>query len=388
MRELGPFPRANPQRFGKARPAFFYVLYLWRGGKIPIDPVVRASLRGAPPAAHRGRPFPTAALHFSRGSRAACIVRFVPLCFVLSLVAMPAHHACPRLSARPRTRAPPPLRRTQKRRPGTAVASILVEDVRAVWIGWEAGGGGGARDSALTAQRTRIQVWKSYDGQRWALQNINLEIDASSLVALVGPSGSGKTTLLRLIAGLERSDRGSVWLNGRDMSDCEPRDRNVGFLFQNYALFPYMTVRENVSFGLDIRGRDKQSTARRVKDLLELVRLEHVANRLPHQLSGGQRQRIALARSLALEPEVLLLDEPFGALDVNVRKELRRWLRDLHEEIPVTTVFVTHDQEEAMEIASEMVIFDNGGIEQVGTPVDIYDNPATPFVKNFVSKGH
>lgn len=234
--------------------------------------------------------------------------------------------------------------------------------------------------------RKPIQVWKSYDGERWALKNINLEIETSSLVALVGPSGSGKTTLLRLIAGLERSDRGSVWLNGREMTDCEPRDRNIGFLFQNYALFPYMTVGENVSFGLDIRGREKESTARRVKDLLELVKLEHLADRFPHQLSGGQRQRIALARSLALEPEVLLLDEPFGALDVNVRKELRRWLRDLHEEIPVTTVFVTHDQEEAMEIASEMVIFDQGGIEQVGSPVDIYDNPATEFVQSFITK--
>ena len=234
--------------------------------------------------------------------------------------------------------------------------------------------------------RKPIQVWKSYDGERWALKNINLEIETSSLVALVGPSGSGKTTLLRLIAGLERSDRGSVWLNGREMTDCEPRDRNIGFLFQNYALFPYMTVGENVSFGLDIRGREKESTARRVKDLLELVKLDHLADRFPHQLSGGQRQRIALARSLALEPEVLLLDEPFGALDVNVRKELRRWLRDLHEEIPVTTVFVTHDQEEAMEIASEMVIFDQGGIEQVGSPVDIYDNPATEFVQSFITK--
>jgi len=250
-----------------------------------------------------------------------------------------------------------------------------------------AGGRSHGRRSSVTRNSVLVEdVWKSYDGERWALKNINLEIETSSLVALVGPSGSGKTTLLRLIAGLERSDRGSVWLNGREMTDCEPRDRNIGFLFQNYALFPYMTVGENVSFGLDIRGREKESTARRVKDLLELVKLEHLADRFPHQLSGGQRQRIALARSLALEPEVLLLDEPFGALDVNVRKELRRWLRDLHEEIPVTTVFVTHDQEEAMEIASEMVIFDQGGIEQVGSPVDIYDNPATEFVQNFITK--
>ena len=223
-----------------------------------------------------------------------------------------------------------------------------------------------------------------------ALDDVTLDIAAGELVALLGPSGSGKTTLLRVIAGLERPDRGSVHFEGQDITDQRVQDRGVGFVFQHYALFRHMTIFENVAFGLRVRPRDVRPTDaqihRKVKALLELVQLDWLADRFPHQLSGGQRQRIALARALAIEPKVLLLDEPFGALDAQVRKELRRWLRRLHDEIQLTSVFVTHDQEEALEVADRVVVFNRGRVEQVGTPSEVYDQPASPFVYQFI--GH
>jgi sulfate transport system ATP-binding protein len=225
-------------------------------------------------------------------------------------------------------------------------------------------------------------------GQTVVCDNLNLDIPAGELVALLGPSGSGKTTLLRIIAGLEVPDAGSVHFHGEDATNTDVRERNVGFVFQHYALFGHMTIFENVAFGLRVRPkatRPSDSVIRKkVTDLLELVQLGPLLDRYPHQLSGGQRQRVALARALAVEPKVLLLDEPFGALDAKVRKELRRWLRRLHDEVHVTSVFVTHDQEEAMEVADRVVVMNQGRIEQQGAPDQVYDHPATPFVLQFL----
>ena len=221
-------------------------------------------------------------------------------------------------------------------------------------------------------------------GSFQALEDINLEIKTGALVALLGPSGSGKSTLLRLIAGLEAPGTGKVWLVGEDATHKTVQDRHIGFVFQHYALFKHLTVRKNIAFGLEIRAVSKARTRERVEELLELVQLTGLGDRYPSQLSGGQRQRVALARALAVEPKVLLLDEPFGALDAKVRKDLRAWLRRLHDEVHVTTVFVTHDQEEAMEVADEIVIMNKGRIEQVGTAAEIYDHPATPFVMSFI----
>lgn len=219
-----------------------------------------------------------------------------------------------------------------------------------------------------------------------ALDQINLEVKTGSLVALIGPSGSGKSTLLRIIAGLEMPDEGRIWLGGKNATYSSVQERDIGFVFQNYSLFNNMNVYENIAFGLEIRGIDATSIANRVKQLLQLIQLEKLATRYPNQLSGGQKQRIALARALAINPKILLLDEPFGALDVKVRKELRTWLRRLHEEVSVTTVFVTHDQQEALEVADEIVIFKKGCIEQIGNPKDVYDYPANIFVKKYISK--
>ena len=223
-----------------------------------------------------------------------------------------------------------------------------------------------------------------------ALKNVSLEINSGELMALLGPSGSGKTTLLRIIAGLEWPDEGQVRFDGQDALARRVGERNVGFVFQHYALFRHMTIFENVAFGLRSRPRrNRPSEAqirKRVHDLLDLVQLGWLADRYPNQLSGGQRQRIALARALAVEPRVLLLDEPFGALDAKVRKELRRWLRQLHEEIHVTSVFVTHDQEEALEVADRVVVLDKGRIEQTGTPAQVYERPANAFVHEFIGE--
>jgi sulfate transport system ATP-binding protein len=217
-----------------------------------------------------------------------------------------------------------------------------------------------------------------------ALGDVSLHVPSGSLLALLGPSGSGKTTLLRIIAGLEMADAGSVEYHGEDVTDVDPRQRNVGFVFQHYALFRHMTVFENIAFGLRVRRRSKQETTARVRELLALVRLENLERRYPAQLSGGQRQRVALARALAIQPKVLLLDEPFGALDAKVRQELRQWLRRLHDEIHTTSVFVTHDQEEAFEVADEVVVMNQGRIEQTGTPQEVFDHPANPFVMDFL----
>ena len=221
-------------------------------------------------------------------------------------------------------------------------------------------------------------------GDFTALDDVSVEIPSGSLTALLGPSGSGKSTLLRVIAGLERPDAGSVEIDGRDATALPPQRRGVGFVFQHYAAFKHMTVRENVAFGLKVARRPKAEIRARVDELLELVQLPGLADRYPAQLSGGQRQRMALARSLAVQPSVLLLDEPFGALDARVRKELRAWLRHLHDEVHVTTVFVTHDQEEAMEVADRIVVMNHGRIEQVGGPRDLYEHPANAFVMGFI----
>ena len=221
-----------------------------------------------------------------------------------------------------------------------------------------------------------------------ALHDVSIDIDSGELVALLGPSGCGKTTLLRIIAGLESADAGSILFSGADTTDVHVRDRNVGFVFQHYALFRHMTVFENVAFGLRVKPRGERPSdaqiRQKVTDLLKLVQLDWIADRYPSQLSGGQRQRIALARALAVEPKVLLLDEPFGALDAKVRKELRRWLRRLHDELHVTSIFVTHDQEEALEVADRVVLMNQGIIEQVGTPQDVWEHPASPFVYGFL----
>jgi sulfate transport system ATP-binding protein len=224
---------------------------------------------------------------------------------------------------------------------------------------------------------------KSFDGQP-VLRDVSVSVADGSLTALLGPSGGGKSTLLRIIAGLEVPDRGMVVIAGADATKLSPQRRNVGFVFQHYAAFNHMTVFKNVAFGLEIRGTPRVEVRRRVIELLELVHLEQLANRYPRQLSGGQRQRMALARALAVEPQVLLLDEPFGALDAQVRKELRTWLRRLHDEVHVTTVFVTHDQEEAMDVADRIVILANGRVEQAGSPDEVYEHPANPFVMSFL----
>ncbi len=221
-----------------------------------------------------------------------------------------------------------------------------------------------------------------------ALNDVTLDVPSGELVALLGPSGCGKTTLLRIIAGLETPDSGNILFHGNDATDKQVRERQVGFVFQHYALFRHMTVFENVAFGLRVRPKSTRPSEieikRRVHELLELVQLDWLADRYPPQLSGGQRQRIALARALAVEPKVLLLDEPFGALDAKVRKELRRWLRRLHDELHITSIFVTHDQEEALEVADKVVVINKGKIEQIGSPQEVYDHPVSPFVYQFL----
>jgi len=225
-------------------------------------------------------------------------------------------------------------------------------------------------------------------GDFHALRDVNLDVSSGELVALLGPSGCGKTTLLRIIAGLETADAGSILFSGEDTTDVHVRERQVGFVFQHYALFRHMTVFENVAFGLRVKPRSARPSEAQIKskvhELLKLVQLDWLADRYPAQLSGGQRQRIALARALAVEPKVLLLDEPFGALDAKVRKELRRWLRRLHDELHVTSIFVTHDQEEALEVADRVVLMNSGQVEQVGSPQDVWDHPASPFVYGFL----
>jgi sulfate transport system ATP-binding protein len=235
---------------------------------------------------------------------------------------------------------------------------------------------------------TATNIRKTF-GNYTALDGVNLNVPSGKLVALLGPSGSGKTTLLRIIAGLEFADPGSgtIQFNGEDVTQVRAGKRKVGFVFQHYALFRHMTVFENIAFGLNVRRSNRPSKSEiseRVNKLLKLVQLDNLGGRFPTQLSGGQRQRVALARALAVEPKVLLLDEPFGALDAKVRKELRRWLRRFHDEIHLTTVFVTHDQEEALEIADEVVVMNQAKVEQVGTPQEVYDRPASPFVYQFL----
>ena len=217
------------------------------------------------------------------------------------------------------------------------------------------------------------------------LDHINLEIKTGSLIALLGPSGSGKSTLLKLIAGLEYPNSGRIWLTGKNTQFLSIQERKIGFVFQNYALFKHLNVFDNIAYGIEIQNIRKQQILNRVQELLKLIRLEDFADRYPNQLSGGQKQRIALARALAIEPKVLLLDEPFGALDFQVRKELRNWLKKLHEKVSVTTIFVTHDQKEAMELAHEIIILKNGKVEQVGSPHELYDQPLTNFVYQFLS---
>src|SRR5688572_3787614 len=219
-----------------------------------------------------------------------------------------------------------------------------------------------------------------------ALDDVNVSIPTGQLTALLGPSGGGKSTLLRIIAGLDSADEGTISIAGTDATRLPAQKRNVGFVFQHYAVFKHMSVAKNVAFGLEIRKRPKEEIRHRVDELLQLVHLEQFAHRLPSQLSGGQRQRMALARALAVEPKVLLLDEPFGALDAKVRKELRDWLRRLHDEVHVTTVFVTHDQEEALEVADEIVVINEGRVEQIGSPDQLYDEPANDFVMGFLGE--
>ena len=230
-------------------------------------------------------------------------------------------------------------------------------------------------------------VSKSF-GSFKALQNISLDISSGELIALLGPSGSGKTSLLRIIAGLEGLDEGVILFDGQNITNVNPKERNVGFVFQHYAQFRHMTVFDNVAYGLKVRPRksrpSKEAIKQKVMELLQLVKLENFSDRYPSQLSGGQRQRVALARALAVEPKVLLLDEPFGALDAKVRKELRRWLRKLHDEFHITSIFVTHDQEEALDVADRIIVMNGGIIEQIGSPEEVYDHPASPFVYDFL----
>lgn len=221
-------------------------------------------------------------------------------------------------------------------------------------------------------------------GSFQAVDQVNLEIKTGSLVALLGPSGSGKSTLLRLISGLEMPDTGKIWITGKDATYDSVQNRQIGFVFQHYALFKHLTVRKNIAFGMEIHKIPPANVKTRVEELLDLVHLSGLGDRYPSQLSGGQRQRVALARALAVQPKVLLLDEPFGALDAKVRKDLRTWLRRLHDEVHVTTVFVTHDQEEAMEVSDEIVVMNKGRVEQVGTPAQVYDHPASAFVMSFI----
>jgi sulfate ABC transporter, ATP-binding protein len=228
-------------------------------------------------------------------------------------------------------------------------------------------------------------VIKTFETFR-AVHGVSLEIESGELVALLGPSGSGKTTILRMVAGLEYADGGHIYFGDQDATDIPVRDRGVGFVFQHYALFPHMTVAENIGFGMTVSKvkRDKAEIARRVAELLRLVKLEGLGDRFPGQISGGQRQRVALARALAVDPKVLLLDEPFGALDANVRHELRRWLREIHQELGITTIFVTHDQEEALDLADRVVILREGKIVQQGTPQEVCRDPHDPFVLKFL----
>jgi sulfate transport system ATP-binding protein len=228
-------------------------------------------------------------------------------------------------------------------------------------------------------------VSKRFGGSA-AVDDVTLEVPEGQLVALLGPSGSGKTTLLRIIAGLEVADSGSVLHHDEDVTDHSPRDRKVGFVFQHYALFRHMTISDNIGYGLRVRGVKKAERQERVNELLRLIRLENYGSRYPSQLSGGQRQRVALARALAARPAVLLLDEPFGALDAKVRTELRQWLRRLHDEIHVTSVFVTHDQEEAFEVADRVVVMNRGKVEQVGSPAEVFEHPANAFVMDFLGQ--
>ena len=228
-----------------------------------------------------------------------------------------------------------------------------------------------------------VDVSKDFNGFT-ALRDVSVAIPEGSLTALLGPSGSGKSTLLRVIAGLEEPDSGQVLIGDQDVTDTPARTRGVGMVFQHYAAFKHMTVYDNIAFGLAIRKRPRAEISRRVHELLELIQLEGLAKRYPAQLSGGQRQRMALARALAVEPSVLLLDEPFGALDARVRQELRAWLRRLHDEVHVTTIIVTHDQEEAMEVAGQIVVLNEGRVEQVGSPRELYEQPANEFVMSFV----
>jgi len=234
----------------------------------------------------------------------------------------------------------------------------------------------------------QIQNVSKTFGSFQALQDISIDIESGELIALLGPSGSGKTTLLRILAGLEGLDEGAILFDGQNITEVGPKERNIGFVFQHYALFRHMTVFENVAYGLKVRPRktrpSKEEIKKKVHELLSLVKLESLADRYPSQLSGGQRQRVALARALAVEPKVLLLDEPFGALDAKVRKELRRWLRKLHNEFHVTSIFVTHDQEEALDVANRIVVMNNGKIEQIGTPEEVYEHPKSPFVYDFL----
>ena len=236
--------------------------------------------------------------------------------------------------------------------------------------------------------RSEVRNLSKQFGTFAALRDVSLEVRSGELLALLGPSGSGKTTLLRVIAGLDVADAGQVLFQGEDATEQHVRERQVGFVFQHYALFRNMTIFENVAFGLRVRPKDVRppdaEIRERVHELLKLVQLDWLAERYPHQLSGGQRQRIALARALAVEPKVLLLDEPFGALDAKVRKELRSWLRRLHDDMHITSVFVTHDQEEALEVADRVVVMNEGRIEQIGTPDEVYENPASPFVYEFL----
>ncbi|MFO1523558.1 MAG: sulfate ABC transporter ATP-binding protein [Kiritimatiellia bacterium] len=234
---------------------------------------------------------------------------------------------------------------------------------------------------------TATHIHKAF-GSFQALRDVSVDFPTGQLVALLGPSGSGKTSLLRIIAGLEKADSGQVLFDGEDATTVNARNRGVGFVFQHYALFRHMTVFENIAFGLRVKPRAVRPARavidKRVNELLRLVQLDPLGNRLPSQLSGGQRQRVALARALAVEPKVLLLDEPFGALDAKVRKELRQWLRRLHDEIHVTSIFVTHDVEEALEVSDRIVVMNQGRVEQAGTPDEVYENPATPFVHDFL----
>src|SRR5215210_6615644 len=265
-----------------------------------------------------------------------------------------ARHSHPDRQSAARTETAHCRRASKARHPPSAAMSILIKDVS-----------------------------KSF-GNFTALDKVSVEVPDGELLALLGPSGSGKTTLLRIIAGLEVSDSGTVLHNDEDITNHSARERKVGFVFQHYALFRHMTVAENIGYGLKVRKTAKAKIRERVKELLHLIRLEGLESRYPSQLSGGQRQRIALARALAAEPRVLLLDEPFGALDAKVRQELRQWLRRLHEETHVTSIFVTHDQEEALEVADRVVIMNQGRLEQTGTPAEVYNNPATPFVYDFL----